>query len=298
MASFKELPPDFIDEKYEGGVKVILESEEDVRIFCEHWFPQFQDKIRFESAEGGQKGGGGCMAVLRKVKETRDQQLLAFGIVDRDILLADAKLDMFWETSDLAFHEARPYGEEIHVLCRWELENYLLQPEAFSAELACRVSRSPAPRISVETLLIHENDLVDVTALTVFMIVKGLEAPKPGFAQESMGENLRKAITEHLKHKLPQGGDYDNLYGEIEKIRAFFEQEQTPIRRWSCMNRILDGKKALNRICCHLSRAYGVKGLALSEEMRGCLANRIASEKLVDKELVGVIERFYMVGRN
>ncbi len=141
MASFKSLSTDFIGSQYEGGVKIFLESGEDVRIFCDHWFADRQDKIRFESAEEGATGSGGYNAVLRKVEQALDQRLTAFGIIDRDVLLADEKPDLFWETDDGKFESTVPYGDRIHVLRRWELENYLLKPKAVSAELACRVSR-------------------------------------------------------------------------------------------------------------------------------------------------------------
>jgi hypothetical protein len=301
MGSFKESSADFIGGKYEGGVKLILESEEDVKIFCDHWFSRYQDKIRFESAEvgesfesaeAGKKGGGGCAAVVRKVKEARGMQLIAFGIVDRDMLLGNGKLNIFWETNDQAFHEAKPYGEEIHVLRRWELENYLLKPEAFSMELACRLSRSPSPNISSNDFLHNEDDFVDITALTTFMVANGMENPKIGFAQTKSGQPLRNEISEHLGNKCSSLKGYSELSADIEKIRAFSEDEQTPEKRWDRLSRILDGKKTLNRICGQLSLKNKIKGLGYWEEMRGCLANRIASAKLIDDELVRLIERF------
>jgi hypothetical protein len=214
MGSFKDLSSDFIGSRYEGGVKVVLESEEDVRIFCDHWFAHRQDKLRFESAEDDGKGGGGCNAVVRKVKEARNQQLTAFGIVDRDMLLSDDKPEIFWETNDTKFHTALPYGELIHVLGRWELENYLLKPEALSAEVARRVSRSPTPTVNSGTLLDLEDDLVDVTALTTFMVGKQLKSPKPGFGQDRSGQELRDDIESHLSKALP-GTGYGHLSQEI-----------------------------------------------------------------------------------
>lgn len=118
MASFKTVQTAVVDAKYEGGIKVFLESAEDVRIFSEHWFSHKQDKLRFVSAEGEQIGGGGCQVVISKVHEANSQNIQAYGIVDRDVLLSDAKLDLFWETDDAKFYAAQPYGENIHVLRR------------------------------------------------------------------------------------------------------------------------------------------------------------------------------------
>ena len=58
MASFKKVQVKLVDAKYEGGIKVFLESAENVRIFSDHWFSHKQDKLRFVSAEGDQSGGG------------------------------------------------------------------------------------------------------------------------------------------------------------------------------------------------------------------------------------------------
>jgi len=291
VASFKEIPTDFIGSQYEGGVKVILESKEDVRIFSDHWFADRQDKIRFESAEEGATGGGGCHAVIRKVDEARTQRLIAFGIIDRDVLLADEKSDIFWQTDDEMFDSALPYGDHIHVLRRWELENYLLKPEAFSAELACRVSRSPSPMVSSKFLLALEDDLVDVTALTTFMVSKGKNSPKPGFGQDHSGEKLRDAIQRHMS-KMISHTDYSHLSSDIDKIRAFSEREKEPNKRWERLTRLVDGKKALSRICGHLNSKFDVKSLCPWEEMRGCLADKIASKKIIDDELVELIEHF------
>lgn len=290
MGSFKGLPSELIGGKYEGGVMVILESEEDVRILSDHWFAGYQDKIRFKSAEDGTRGGGGCKAVIRKVKHARDLQLPAFGIVDRDTLLSNGKSDIFWEADDLAFHGAKPYGDEIHVLRRWELENYLLKPEAFSAEAACRVSRGPSPQISADDFLSIENDVVDITAFSSFMLSHG----KPShhkFAQRDSGERLRGQIDEHMKSALSSSQGYSDLAQDIEKIKAFSEDEQVSGKRWDRLNRILDGKKTLNRICGILSVKHDIKGLTEVEEMRGCLANRIATKNLIDDELTDLIER-------
>lgn len=46
MASFKQVQTEYVDAKYEGGVKVYLESAEDVRIFRDHWFSHIDPAIK------------------------------------------------------------------------------------------------------------------------------------------------------------------------------------------------------------------------------------------------------------
>ena len=295
MSSFKKLPSDTLDSKYEAGIKVIMESEEDVSIFRDHWFPRYQHKLRFESAEDGNIGGGGCGAVRRKVDDARARRLSAFGIVDRDTLLSDGKTDIFWETDDANFSAAQPYGNFIHVLRRWELENYLLRSEAFSAEIRRRDLRA-RPVIESQTLLSqHEDDLVDLTALTTFMMSQNEKSPNTGFGLDSSGQQLKDKIGTHLGSKLP-GRGYSDLDSDVSKIFTFSEGHQAPDKRWERLTRILDGKKALNRICVRLGEEHDIKGFKQWEEMRGCLANQIASLRLIDNELEVAVERFTQAG--
>lgn len=293
MASFKQVQAEFVDAKYEGGIKVFLESAEDVRIFSEHWFSDKQDKLCFVSAEGDQSGGGGCQVVISKVREADTHNIKAFGIVDRDVLLSDRKLDLFWETDDAIFHAGKPYGDKIYVLRRWELENYLLQPEAFSAEVSKRISRSPAPTISAQTLLDQSEDIIKVTALTTISVANDKASPSPGFGSQSSGSNLDDEIRRHLSKQFPDN-DYPNrdndFKADIDKIRRFDQTHGSSEDRWNKLSRILDGKKSLMRLCQYLSKNHGIKGISEWEEMRGCLANVIASKGAIDDELQTYID--------
>jgi hypothetical protein len=295
MSSFKRIAPDFIGSKYEGGIKVFLESTEDVRIFSDHWFSHYQDKIRFESAEDdGNKGGGGCNAVLRKVKEAENQQLIAYGIVDRDKLLGDADNQaIFWETDDDKFHGASPYGHKIHVLRRWEMENYLLKPEAFKAELQCRVFKrsASAPEITARTLLKHEDDLIKLTALSTVLGNKGIPDNKD-IGRAHSDEKLHIEINNYLlPHKITL--ESSEFSKDIRQISAFANNERNPEMRWDKLSRILDGKRALKKYCSLFNKEYKLNGFQFADEVKGCLANRIASKReLLDEELCIIIERF------
>ncbi len=290
MASFKKVETAVVDAKYEGGIKVYLESSEDVRIFSEHWFGDKQDKLRFVSAEGEQSGGGGCGAVIRKVTELNDQNIHAYGIVDRDVLLSDAKLDLFWEADDSNFHAAKPYGEQIHVLRRWELENYLLQPEAFAYEVSRRISRSPEPNISAETFLAQVEDIVQVTALTTYSVANGQKSPSPAFGTNiPPGSDLSQEINKFLKRQFPDSVCPD-ISNDAEKISSFDRSNANPAERWERLSRILDGKKTLMRLCRYISTSLNLSSVDHWEEMRGCLANIIASKGRIDAELVKLID--------
>lgn len=293
MSSFKKIAPDFIGSKYEGGIKVFLESTEDVRIFSDHWFSHYQDKICFESAEDdGNKGGGGCNAVLHKVKEAENQQLTAYGIVDRDKLLGDDKQDIFWETDDDKFHASSPYGDNIHVLRRWEMENYLLKPEAFRAELQCRISNCSAPEITAETLLNHEDDLIKLTALSTVLANKSITAPEEGYGRAKSGNDLHVELNNYLSpHNMTL--ESSEFSTDMSRISAFTSNAEKPDVRWDKLSRILDGKRALHKFCSIFHREYKLGGFQFANEVKGCLANKIASKReLLDEELCDTIERF------
>lgn len=290
MASFKKVETALVDARYEGRVKVFLESAEDVRIFGEHWFSHKQDKLRFVSAEGEQAGGGGCNAVIAKVDEANQQDIQAYGIVDRDVLLSDDKLELFWETDDDSFHAAKPYGENIHVLRCWELENYLLQPEAFAYEISRRVSRSPVPEISAETFLTQADDIVQVTALTTYSVANGHKSPNPAFGTNiPPGSDLSQEIEKFLSKQFPAPA-YPDISDDAEKIKAFDQSGATPAERWERLSRILDGKKSLMRLCRYISTSLSLSSVDHWEEMRGCLANVIASKGSIAPELVSLID--------
>ncbi len=289
MASFKKVETAVVDAKYEGGIKVFLESAEDVRIFSEHWFSHKQDKLRFVSAEGEQSGGGGCKVVITKVEEANNQNIKAYGIVDRDVLLSDPQFDLFWETDDAKFHAAKPYGEKIHVLRRWELENYLLRPEAFACEVSRRISRSPAPEISAETFLAQADELIQVTALTTFSVSQGKNSPSPGFGIQASGSDLITEIDKFLEKQFPEVVHPD-ISNDVRKVSDFDPSSTDPAERWERLSRILDGKKGLARLCRYLSKSLEIESIRPWEEMRGCLANVIASKRLIDPELLSLVD--------
>jgi len=300
MASFKKAKSP-VDAKYDRRTRVFLEFAEDVRIFNDHWFSNKQDKLKFFSAEGDKSGCGGCRVVIAKVEEEASQNIKVHGIVDRDVLLSDANAsnnDLFWETDDAIFHAAKPYGDNIHVLRRWELENYLLKPEAFTEEVARRIARSPAPLVSVDMFLEQAEDIIQVTALTTFFVANNKKSTEPAFGTNKLaeasnipsGSDLIQEVEKHFKKKFPSE-DLSRLTNEVEKLKAFDQSSVSSTdERWHKLSRILDGKKSLARLCLYFSYDLGIKSMSHWEEMRGCLASVIASRQIIDDELKELIE--------
>jgi len=68
-------------------------------------------------------------------------------------------------------------------LRRWELENYLLKPDAFAEEIARRIARSPTPLVSADMFLEQAEDIIQVTALTTFFVANNKKYPEPALVQ-------------------------------------------------------------------------------------------------------------------
>jgi hypothetical protein len=119
---------------YGGRRTVFLEGKTDVSLFTNHWFIEELDRIEFKEPDSGI----GCTGVVQSVSTTREAGNKAFGIVDRDKLQADKFWDLVWETDDLVFSRARPYGEHVRVTQYWELESYLIDPEVIENHVALK----------------------------------------------------------------------------------------------------------------------------------------------------------------
>ena len=135
MAGFKatqKIPQ--IKAKYTDRVIVYLESQDDYQIIARRWFFDRGESLEFRPSND--TGGGGCNDVIQRVEADRDKNITAFGLVDRDTLLNRKNWTLWWETDDSCLAEARPFGDYIRILCRWELENYLLSPKELETLLA------------------------------------------------------------------------------------------------------------------------------------------------------------------
>jgi len=276
--SFKNIGKEAIVPESTDGIKIYLESTDDQYIL-RNWFSTFNfyDKLSFESVSKT-RGDGGCQLVLKKVENS---QLKAFGIVDRDILLADPnfKSSLWWEIDDEVFLSQKPYGEKIFVLHRWELENYLLHPQALAALVAEKQRNDATSATDVAKLLCdHEDDMVAVTLLSTISPIRIREQ----VLRDKSGEELSGAI---LKKLLVEA---DVLESEQIKIKCFAENKQDPIERWQRLSRLMDGKRIMHRIDDLL-----FSGKVKLESELGALGRHVATHKLIDRALINWLESIY-----
>jgi hypothetical protein len=286
--SFKDKGKNLLSE-FEGGIKIYLESDDDQFIFKNNWFPNLNDKLSFESISED-FGTSGCRAVVTKVSQLNEVKVECYGIVDRDILLADETFNktLWWEIDNQIFSSASPYGKNILVLHRWELENYLLQPQALSALISeKRLKESISSSEIAELLINNEEEFIAVTLLSTVSVRNQDKQPRVGFGSDKSGQALITEVADKL------GLDAENFKSEREKISCFAENETTAIERWNKLSRMLDGKRVMHRLGNLLSR-HDHDNLKLQLRVeRGPLARHIASHQLIDTYLSDWVMNIY-----
>ncbi|WP_454804804.1 hypothetical protein [Paraburkholderia fungorum] len=294
MANFKDLKNSTVGiaASYTGGVKVYVESTGDEYIFKQKWFPDLLGALSIEAVSDKDGANGGCRAVIEKVANARADGLKAFGIVDRDSLLSDATYrdSLFWEADDEIFVAAEPFGAYIHVLLRWEIENYLLKPRAVF-ELLRDKALQTVP-LGTGDLLQNEEDLVLRTTIDVINVPRGQRCPSEKFADRDTGDDLKRKVLEYLRITETELG------AARQQIANFFNGETDHETRWDRICRIVNGKRALHQLGHFLSRKdRRWSELRLEESEKGALATHVANLKLIDPELKSKMATFAAAAR-
>jgi hypothetical protein len=265
--------------KWLDKYRVYVESSED-RDVLEKWFSDDLGEIHFLSADHGGLGGGGCTAVCNQVQASREAAIPAAGIVDRDKLFNDKHWDLLWQTDDIAFRDARPYGPDIHVLLRWELENYLLDPVALARVIAdAKHGRQAPSQVDIENeLLGHWECLIPIMAASVLLHERDMDSPGDGYGSTKSCEQISIELDQTL---LP--GKFgihfvwqDAFNGYKQKLSAFDAPAVAAPERLESVLRIADGKRLIERV----KVKHG-----LQHELRGYLSRAIKELALVPSEL-------------
>lgn len=279
MGSFKKAPDAAqVEDEYLSLVLVFLEGPTDHFIIARLWFPYEGEYLDFRIPEDGCGGS----AVIREVKEKRKQGLTAFGIVDRDSLLSNGMEEAFWERDDAKFAQMYPFGPWVRVLRKWEIENYLLDPESYEMEKANWLSREMRTiEEAAQELLEHADSLCHLTAASILLNRSGIS--KDGGQDRNQDlESLRR----NLKARLQEAGiSEEELDTLVLQISGFREGLSSPEEEWDKLTRLIDGKATLRRLEM-LDRPR------TREDRRSALARNIFYANKIDPELQGVVEDF------
>ena len=266
--------------EYEGKTVVYLEGESDVALFKNYWFMDRLNKLKFVEPDGI-----GCSAVLKEVAQFRKATgLPAFGIVDRDKLVADQKWDLVWETNDETFSTAKPYGEHIRVTCRWEIESYLIHFVAAEEHVsACNKGRACRPSSEVEQeFLNHAETLVPHAAMNSARRFHGMsELGDPATSRFSNRDEVETWLTSAFRYKEPCL--WETYVEHLQKVQAF-NYGASPSERLAALLRRINGKALIHRI----KSFHGLK-----DDPTFFLAKTIAKLGEIPSELAGYVEEFY-----
>lgn len=279
MATFKDKnKTEFTEKSYLKRLFVYLESEEDHQIIGERWF--FDEDFEFRSSGHDANGAGGCSMVIKKVRDDEDNGIESVGLVDRDILLKDQNWDLWWETDDINFKAAQPYGEKIKVLTRWEIENYLLLEPEIIAEMKADCSRGKKSIQRPAPIPLSFDEIVLLTTLTCADTVCHQNGNK------KVGDNM--VNFNKTNHELRNSLEAKNislhaLDAMKQKADQFAEGEAEGSKEhWLKQSRILNGKAILKRL-----ELFGGR-----DDHRFTLASKIFDKNKIDEEIKNYIQEF------
>lgn len=251
-----------VDEQYLDSILVYVESGFDEKILKEYFFPEEGETFTFVSADEGTKGGGGCVKVRQMVHGKRQDNVLAFGLLDRDAFFHvdedETDRDADRHKAMLEFLEPDPglfqiavtqrFGPFVRLLERWELENYLLIDADSIRRLYMNLGKA---KVRSDELLHNCQEIVDLLIPDAAAKVLSHLKRQRKFARAldralTSPDEIRSAYYEHVG-AAPEG-PAELMWWE-GRVLAFAEGHPEPtMARWAAVTRILDGKCILMRL--------------------------------------------------
>lgn len=266
-------------------VVVYLEGPDDAQVFKERWYDDFSHSLGidldFKVVEG-------CGNVILQVQaRAQDPSPIAFGLLDRDALLKEGRIDDFLEPDDEVFRQSVHFHPRIRCLQRWEMENYLLlDPDIVEAVL--HDGRAPAGQrrdrdAVLASLLRHAEILLVLSAYHV-----ALRDLYPGSKQLPLDygrdfETVEQMIAE-LEARDPRARAA--LASFRPRVEMFRDPQADAAARWAQINRIIDGKRLLGRIVGKVRLSH--------DQTRNFLATRIGDRRAIPAEIRNAIEKDFM----
>jgi len=284
MGSFKTMEDTgLVRSKHSGRAIVYLESNDDYQIFFERWFYDEGEYLEFKSSDTG--FGGGCSKVIKDVESDRENDIPAFGIVDRDSLLQQLKWDDLWETDDLKFRKSRPFGNYIRPLCRWEIENYLFDIDEITDMLSDFGQEGLKDKSSViRELSGHCDALIPIMAYNIFLHSIGKEARPLCYCIQHKNRILCEQDVEQKLNPVEKE-KYDGIRSKIEAFRH--HEDHMTEESFYKLNRIVDGKRLFERLIKHSDLK--------KTDFRFFLARKIKEKGKINGEIVSLINEFKLL---
>ncbi|WP_199051919.1 DUF4435 domain-containing protein [Aquitalea sp. ASV15] len=248
MANIIGLSTSQIKSRYRDKVEVYVEGKDDLAIYKNYWFSQLTDKLNFICAEEGGAAVPGCVGVERNVITQRLAGIDAYGLIDRD---AVSDFIHASETNDISYleknYQKNPY---IYYTVRWELENYLIDPDVWEQERVNAKTQGHNRREAMavyEEILEHCQILVAHAAANVVRQIFGQPKIPDGFGSQAKS---RAAYEKELFSTimLDASEEQQIAYREwVSRIEAFDFPDGTPSDRVLAICRRIHGKALLLR---------------------------------------------------
>jgi hypothetical protein len=203
--------------------------------------------------------------------------------VDRDVVMSRDLWSLVHETDDARYEQARPFGAEVKLLCRWEMESYLADAAALEqcrAELL-RVPRRAAAVVDQE-LLDHCQALVPHAAVNAARHEQRVAGLPDGYTNRFP---TRAAVEAEIRaNVLPTmlGAGAALYSNHTLLVDAFDLVNEAPSVRVGALLRRVAGKAILKR--------FGASH-HINVDLKGLLASRIKEQGRVPEEISGFVEQ-------
>lgn len=248
MTSISGLTTTQLKSRYRDKVEIYVEGKDDISIYRNYWFSKFADRVSFISAEDGGVPIPGCVGVERNVLAQREVGIDAYGLIDRDAIRDVSHAN---EPDDDSYvkgnYSSNPY---VYYTVRWELENYLIDPEILEQERVNAKTQGNNKRNSdlvIDEILSHCQILIAHAAANVVRQLENLPKIPDGFGCQAKS---RQAYETDLFNTIMLGATAEQkaLYSSwVAKIEAFDMPGGAPSQRLAAISRRVHGKALLMR---------------------------------------------------
>lgn len=224
---------------HSGMVILYVEGTSDKK-FLERLFPNSAGIIQFQDA-------GGCPAVKERLKAERPDNDKVFGVVDRDALMREKAWDRLFEVDNESFAQTAADEAGLHVLTRWEIENYLFDIRALQA-LHNNWGRNGMEWANLLSEVVHAAE-AEVYITAAWCTAHHFQRRQAGAPNACVDTPELEGLTRKwVEQDLPEGATAryeDNL----AKLRAFDPGPEVGTEaRLEALLRIVDGKRLLERL--------------------------------------------------
>jgi hypothetical protein len=126
IVSFEDLKSiDQIEAQSAGLIRIVLEGQDDAKLFSDFWFTDYQDRFAFVAADRLPGGTGGSHGVITAVQNSRAEGVMAYGIIDRDTLFRTRCWSGLYEPDTARLHR-HTFDPNVYTSQLWEVEAYVL----------------------------------------------------------------------------------------------------------------------------------------------------------------------------